>query len=264
MRSPAQTININVVHKTKYSCDICNKHCGKKEALETHHKLCSISLYNMLYRLNNNLIPNDVFTNQKYNNHFQQQHNLSQLNVNSMGVGSLPSPYEMIKEPTVEPVLSVEPVIKQVKLPRITNIKSLFNNWFNNMAFDIVSSSSEDETNSFLLDLNDNQPVIDEPIIDEPITLKPKQKLKVKLSFEDDKIRNYLSKDEIKSIKSKCRNNKYYYIKFENKIYSSTFDYYENLYLHIYYSPDENIYYVDDTDASNYLKYINRDNPMDL
>jgi hypothetical protein len=258
MCSPAQTININVVHKTKYSCDICGKHCGKKEALETHHKLCSISLYNMLYRLNNNLIPNDVFTNQKYNNHFQQQHNLSQLNVNSMGVGSLPSPYEMIKEPTVEPVLSVEPVIKQVKLPRITNIKSLFNNWFNNMAFDIVSSSSEDETNSFLLDLND-----DEPVIDEPITLKPKQKLKVKLSFEDDKIKNYLSKDEIKSIKSICRINKDFYMKFENRVYSSNFDYYENLYLHIYYSQDENIYYVDDTDASNYLIYINKDNPMD-
>ena len=67
----------------------------------------------------------------------------------------------------------------------------------------------------------------------------------------------YLNKADKKEIKQKIAEGMTdFCIKYKDKIPTSL-DYYEDFYAHIYFD-NENTYLVDDTDASNYLVYVNK------
>jgi len=258
---PKSRVNIVLTYKTKYICEICGCDCGRKKALITHQENCCITLYNILYRLNKKLIHEDIFSDPHINKYLRHQDNLNKINKSVLQLKDL-NPYNMINFSTDHviddvindapnndiynnhhtlPLIPTKPSKPSKKQPtnRLSDINFKINILVKDINTEEVSSFENVET-SYEPSNNDcNSDTIDyEPILDQYLTNQ--------------------DKDNIKDIISNlCNTNtKDHYIKFKDKIYSSTYKYYEDLYIHIYYC--DNIWIIDDTSSDSYITFMNK------
>jgi len=284
---PKSQVNNVPTYKTKYICEICGCDCGRKKALITHQETCSIALYNILDRLNKKLIPEDIFSHQHTNKYLRHQDNLNKINKSVLQLKDL-NPYNMINFSTDHviddvindvpnndiynnhhtlPLMPTKPSKPSKKQP--TNRLSDINLKINILVKDINTEEEEVDTKSYNDKCNDYYS--QETIIDvEEVSSFENVETSYEASNNDcnndtidyepilDEYLTNQDKDNIKDIISNlCNTNtKDHYIKFKDKIYSSTYKYYEDLYIHIYYC--DNIWIVDDTSSDSYITFMNK------
>jgi hypothetical protein len=270
-----------------YQCSICGHCLGNKQALITHQKKCSITLCNILDRLSKKLIPEDIFNNQETNTNLRKQYNLDQLNKTVTQLKDL-NPYDMLNVSNNNVInddnndnddivnndiynnhhtlhtMPTKPTKPGKKQPnKCDNIDLEINKLVKdiNTEEEIINDEYNDYYSSDNTD-NELQFVIEEEItIKEEITANNAIVTNDNIEYEPilDEYLTTQEKDNIKDVISNLINNNSidHYMKFKDKVYSSKFDYYEDLYIHIYYC--DNMWLIDDTSSDNYITYINRE-----